>query len=1399
MQQEVMRFFNPWRDDKDFDSIRISIASPEKILSLSYGEIKKPETINYRTFKPERDGLFCCRIFGPMTDYECLCGKYKRIKYKGVICEKCGVEVTLSSVRRDRMAHIRLAAPVAHPWFLRSLPSRISTLLDMTLREVERVINFDCYVVTDPGLSSLNKCQILTEEEYLQAVNDFGSDHFTAMMGADAIRELLISLDLKKLAVDLRSKLNKDVSVFRRKKIMKRLKIVDSFLKSGNRPEWMILTVIPVIPPDLRPLVALDFGRFASSDLNDLYRRLVGRNIRLMRLNGLHAPEIIVRNEKRMLQESVDALFDNGSHKRVITGANRRPLKSLSDMLKGKQGRFRTNLLGKRVDFSARSVITAGPELTLGQVGLPGIMLVEMYKPFIYAELEKRGYVSTVKQAKKFVEKLRPEVWDVLDEVVRQHVVLLNRAPSLHRLSLQAFEPKIITGKAIQLHPLVCEGYNADFDGDQMAVHLLISLEAQLEARVLMMSTNNILHPASGKPVVVPSQDMVLGLYYLSIVHEGDPGEGMAFVDIAEVHHALENKVVTLHSKILGRYVSVDENGNKVSRVYETTPGRMIIGDILPRHHKISFDICNQEMTKKNISNIVDAVYRHCGQKSTVVLCDSLMRLGFAYSSSSGVSFGKNDIVIPESKDKIIAEADQMSKEYECEYRDGLITQGEKYNKVIDLWGKATDKVTEDMMAHIKKIEFDADTGRQKPMNSIFMMSHSGARGSIHQMRQLGAMRGLIATSSGRIIESPIRSNFKEGLNMYDFFKSNIGGRKGLLDVVMRTASSGYLSRKLVDVNQNCIITKLDCGTNKGLTIRSVVDSGNVVSSLGSRVLGRTTLDDIIDPSTNECIIKSGDLILESHVADIEKCGIRSVRIRSPLTCESIKGICVLCYGRDLARGFRVNLGEAVGVIAAQSIGEPGTQLTMRTFHLGGAVTVVDRSFLESSCEGVVRIKNRSVCCNSEKDLISMGRNTTLQILDSAGQEQSSDNIMYGAKLLVDDGDVVKYGQRISEWDPHTSPMIAEVSGIVGFEDLVDGVSVIESIGESTGIYKRKVIDWRFSSKGQNLKPSIVIKDEDGVVLKLSSGSDARWFLPVDAILSVTPGQKVSMGDVLARSPISSAKSKDITSGLPRVAELFEARRPKDHAILADISGTIRIKRSYKNKIRVLIEPCEDTIDPVEYFIPKNKHFYLRDGDYVEKGDCIIEGNPTPHDILRIKGIEALASYLINEVQNVYRLEGVVINDKHIEVVIRQMLQKVEITDPGDSEYLLGDNVDRVEVELMNKELVQQGKKIVSFSPVLQGITKASLQTKSFISAASFQETTKVLTEAAIAGKVDMLEGLKENVIVGRLIPAGTGAILNEKRRIAIHRDQMILKERNKCSQDADSKNDPVQGMIIEQ
>jgi len=1382
MNQEVMNLFNSQAPAQTFDSIRISIASPEKILSWSYGEIKKPETINYRTFKPERDGLFCARIFGPIKDYECLCGKYKRMKYKGIICEKCGVEVTLSRVRRERMGHIELAAPVAHIWFLKSLPSRIGTLMDMTLKDIERVLYFENYIVTEPGLTSLKLHQLLSEEEYMLAVDEFGEDQFTALIGAEAIYELLAAMDLEKIAADLRTDLAETTSELKLKKLMKRLKIVENFLESGNRPEWMIMKVIPVIPPDLRPLVPLDGGRFATSDLNDLYRRVINRNNRLKRLIELRAPGIIIRNEKRMLQEAVDALFDNGRRGRVITGANKRPLKSLSDMLKGKQGRFRQNLLGKRVDYSGRSVIVTGPELKLHQCGLPKKMALELFKPFIYARLDAKGYSSTVKQAKKLVEKERPEVWDILDEVIREHPVLLNRAPTLHRLGIQAFEPVLIEGKAIQLHPLVCTAFNADFDGDQMAVHVPLSLEAQLEARVLMMSTNNILHPANGAPIIVPSQDMVLGLYYLSIMAEKEPGEGMMFADMGELHHALENGVVTLHTKIKGRFRSVDADGNMVSNIFETTPGRLIISELLPKNANVSFDIVNQEMTKKNISKTIDHVYRHCGQKETVIFCDRIMQLGFSYACRAGISFGKDDMVIPDSKAKLVAETEALAKEYEQQYNDGLITQGEKYNKVVDAWGKCTDRIAEEMMKGIQAVEFDPETGRQKPMNSIYMMSHSGARGSANQMKQLAGMRGLMAKPSGEIIETPIISNFKEGLTVNEYFNSTHGARKGLADTALKTANSGYLTRRLVDVAQDAIISEVDCGTASGLTMQAIVDAGQIVASLGQRILGRTALLDILHPVSGEVIVEGGRMIEEADVVAIEKAGIQLVQIRSALTCETRIGVCAKCYGRDLARGTPVNQGEAVGVIAAQSIGEPGTQLTMRTFHLGGTAQVVDTSYLEASFEGKVELRNRNVVRNSEGNLVVMGRNMAVLIKDESGQERASHRVAYGSRLFVDDGDTVKRGQRLAEWDPYTRPIMTEVDGQIGFEDMQDGLSVSETADESTGITKRQVIDWRATPRGADLKPAIIITDKKGKIAKLPKGSEARYMLSVETILSVEPGTAVKAGDVIARLPMESTKTKDITGGLPRVAELFEARRPKDHAVIAEISGTVRLGRDYKNKRRIAIEPADGTMEAVEYLIPKGKPFHLQDGDQIEKGDYILDGNPAPHDILAIKGVEALASYLVNEIQEVYRLQGVLINDKHIEVIVRQMLQKVEITDSGDSTYIPGDHVDRIELEEINERLVEEGKKPASGNPVLLGITKASLQTPSFISAASFQETTRVLTEAAVAGKMDTLQGLKENVIVGRLIPAGTGGSIAQIRRIASTRDDLIVDEQRKAS-----------------
>ena len=1383
MKHDVMTVFNPQTPAQVFDEIRISIASPEKILSWSFGEIKKPETINYRTFKPERDGLFCARIFGPIKDYECLCGKYKRMKYKGIICEKCGVEVTLSKVRRERMGHIELAAPVAHIWFLKSLPSRIGTLMDMTLKDIERVLYFENYIVTEPGLTPLSERQLLSEEEFLDAQDEYGADSFTAKIGAEAIRDLLEALDLERLKVDLRQEIAESTSELKPKKLGKRLKLVEAFLESGNRPEWMIMTVVPVIPPDLRPLVPLDGGRFATSDLNDLYRRVINRNNRLRRLIELRAPDIIIRNEKRMLQEAVDALFDNGRRGRVITGANKRPLKSLSDMLKGKQGRFRQNLLGKRVDYSGRSVIVTGPELKLHQCGLPKKMALELFKPFIYSRLDAKGLAATVKQAKKLVEKEKPEVWDILDEVIREHPVLLNRAPTLHRLGIQAFEPVLIEGKAIQLHPLVCAAFNADFDGDQMAVHVPLSLEAQLEARVLMMSTNNILHPANGQPIIVPSQDMVLGIYYLSLERENEPGEGNIYGNSGELEQALENGYVTLHTKIKGRYIGVDDEGNTVSRIYDTTPGRMILGELLPKKPNVPFDLVNKVLTKKEISKIIDAVYRHCGQKETVIFCDRIMAAGFKHACTAGISFGKDDMVIPETKWNLVEETRTLAKEYEQQYNDGLITQGEKYNKVVDAWAKCTDRVADEMMKQISAVQVrEGESGRRQDVNSIYMMAHSGARGSPAQMKQLAGMRGLMAKPSGEIIESPIISNFKEGLSVLEYFNSTHGARKGLADTALKTANSGYLTRRLVDVAQDCIITEPDCGTSEGLTMQAVVDSGEVVVSLGQRVLGRTTAEDVVDPETKEIVLPANTLVEEADVEIIENAGVQEVKIRSVLTCDTKNGVCAACYGRDLARGTPVNAGEAIGVIAAQSIGEPGTQLTMRTFHIGGTAQVVDSSFLESNHEGTVRIRNRNVVKDSDGNLIAMGRNLVVAVTDKDGKERATHKITYGAKLKVDEGDDIKRGQRIAEWDPYTRPILTEVDGSVDFEDLVEGASVSETTDESTGITKRVVTDWRASPRGSDLRPAIVIKGADGEVLKLERGIDARYLLSVDAILSVEPQTEVKAGDVLARIPLESAKTRDITGGLPRVAELFEARRPKDHAIIAEVDGTIRFGRDYKNKRRIAIVPDDEDAETIEYLIPKGRHLQVQEGDRIEKGEFLLDGNPAPHDILAIKGVEELASFLVNEIQEVYRLQGVRIDDKHIEVIVRQMLQKMEIVDTGDTDFIIGEHIDRVDFEAVNQKVIDEGKTPATGQPVLLGITKASLQTRSFISAASFQETTRVLTEASVQGKVDTLEGLKENVIVGRLIPAGTGGMISDLQGIASHRDTLIIEERKKSA-----------------
>ena len=1378
---EITNLFKQQAPAPAFDQIRISIASPDDIMSWSFGEIKKPETINYRTFKPERDGLFCARIFGPIKDYECLCGKYKRMKYKGLICEKCGVEVTLAKVRRERMGHIQLAAPVAHIWFLKSLPSRIGLLLDMTLKDLERVLYFENYIVTEPGVTTFTEKQLLTEEQYNQAIEEFGQDSFSAGIGAEAIRVLLEGMDLPKLRDQLRQEIAEATTELKPKKLGKRLKVIEAFIESGNKPEWMVLTVVPVIPPELRPLVPLDGGRFATSDLNDLYRRVINRNNRLKRLMELRAPDIIIRNEKRMLQESVDALFDNGRRGRVITGANKRPLKSLADMLKGKQGRFRQNLLGKRVDYSGRSVIVVGPEMKLHQCGLPKKMALELFKPFIYARLQALGQAATVKQAKKLVEKEKPEVWDVLDEVIREHPVLLNRAPTLHRLGIQAFEPVLIEGKAIQLHPLVCAAFNADFDGDQMAVHVPLSLEAQLEARVLMMSTNNILHPANGSPIIVPSQDIVLGLYYLSLMREKDPGEGTLLGSIAEVEHALASGEVSLHAKVKGRYFGVDSQGNPVVEVHETTPGRLLLGELLPRRAGVKFDLVNQLLTKKNISALIDAVYRNCGQKETVIFCDRIMGLGFYHAFKAGISFGKDDMQIPDTKAKIVEETNELVREYEQQYNDGLITQLEKYNKVVDAWSKCTDQIAKEMMERISASQKEGTSDKLKPVNSVYMMAHSGARGSEKQMRQLAGMRGLMTKPSGEIIETPIISNFKEGLSVLEYFNSTHGARKGLADTALKTANSGYLTRRLVDVAQDCIINEEDCGTDAGINVQAVVDAGQVIVSLGQRILGRTAAEDVKDPATKKVIVKAGELLEEKEVEAIEKAQIQEVRIRSVLTCETTNGVCGKCYGRDLARGTPVNIGEAVGVIAAQSIGEPGTQLTMRTFHIGGVAQTVDQSFIESNFNGSVKIKNRNVVKDSQGRLITMGRNVVLSITDQSGKELATQKITYGARLHVDDGDTVKRGARLAQWDPYMRPILTEVDGVAEFADLVEGVSVKEQTDEVKGTTNRVIVDWRATPRGSDLKPAIVIKEsKGGKPVRVARGVDARYQLPVEAILSIEPNAKVKAGDVLARIPLSSAKTGDITGGLPRVAELFEARRPKDNAIIAEVSGTVEFGKDYKNKQRITIKPDDANAEPVEYLIPRGKSLAVQHGDRIEKGDFVYDGHPAPHDILAIKGVEELANYLINEIQDVYRLQGVTINDKHIEVIVRQMLQKVEIEDPGETDLLKGEQIDRIEFDEKNLATEKSGKRVATAKPVLLGITKASLQTRSFISAASFQETTRVLTEAAVNGKADMLEGLKENVIVGRLIPAGTGGMLRRIRKVAAKRDELIAKEKAK-------------------
>ena len=1367
---ELINTFGQTGSTQSFDQISISIASPEAIKSWSFGEIRKPETINYRTFKPERDGLFCAKIFGPVRDYECLCGKYKRMKYRGIICEKCGVEVTLSKVRRERMGHIDLASPVAHIWFLKSLPSRIGLLVDMTLKDLERVLYFEYFLVTEPGLTSLSKGQLLSEEDYENALDEFGDESFEVSIGAEAIKKILIDMNLDEEVIKIREELANTGSEIKRKKLVKRLKLIESFLQSGAKPEWMILDVVPVIPPELRPLVPLDGGRFATSDLNDLYRRVINRNNRLKRLLELRAPDIIIRNEKRMLQESVDALFDNGRRGRVITGVNKRPLKSLSDMLKGKQGRFRQNLLGKRVDYSGRSVIVVGPNLKLHQCGLPKKMALELFKPFIYSKLELYGLASTVKAAKRMVEKERPEVWDILEEVIREHPVMLNRAPTLHRLGIQAFEPVLIEGKAINLHPLVCTAFNADFDGDQMAVHVPLSLEAQLEARVLMMSTNNILSPSSGKPIIVPSQDIILGLYYLSMMSDGQMGEGMIFSRPVEALMALDNSQVHLQAKVKIRVETYDNEGNKTIELVETTPGRAKLSTLLPSHKSVDYNTVNKLMTKKEVTNVIDYVYRHCGQKDTVIFCDKLMAMGFKHACTAGISFGISDLETPKAKHDLMNKAEKQVKDFEQQYQDGLITQGEKYNKVVDVWSKCSDDVATEMMQNISTIK----TG--EPVNSVWMMAHSGARGSAAQIKQLAGMRGLMAKPSGEIIETPIKSSFKDGLNVLEYFNSTHGARKGLADTALKTANSGYLTRRLVDVAQDCIVTEDDCGTENGFVMRAVIEGGDIIEPLAERILGRTTASEIINTKDNSITLDKGIIISEDDIERIEKAGIDQVKVRSALTCETQPGICAACYGRDLARGTPVNIGEAVGVIAAQSIGEPGTQLTMRTFHIGGAAQRgAEQSKIEAPFDGKIRLDNTSLVTTEDGSEIVLSRSSEMIILDDQGREKARYRLQYGAKLLKKDGSKVKAGEMLAEWDPYTIPIITEKEGTAHYVDLVEGVSMREIIDESTGIGSRVVMDWKQQTGGANLRPRITLRDNNGEVINLPNGLEARYFMSMNAVLSVENKSKVKAGSVLARIPRESSKTRDITGGLPRVAELFEARKPKDFAIISESEGVVEFGADYKAKRRIRVVPRDSESEPVEYMVPKGKLLAVQEGDFIRKGDMIIDGSPVPHDILNILGVEALADYLVKEVQDVYRLQGVKINDKHIEVIVRQMLQKIEITDHGGTTFLNGEHVNRLEFKKVNEKAVEDGIEPAKGVSVLLGITKASLQTESFISAASFQETTRVLTEAAVSGKSDMLSGLKENVIVGRLVPAGTGSVVNKLRMTANRRDREIL------------------------
>jgi len=1361
--EDVFSYFEKPKNPVRFNAMKISIASPEKILSWSHGEVKKPETINYRTFKPERDGLFCAKIFGPVKDYECLCGRYKRMKHRGVVCEKCGVEVIQSKVRRERMGHITLATPVAHIWFLKSLPSRIGNVMDLSLKELEKVLYFESWIVLDPKETPLKKKELLTDEEYGEYREQYGENGFVVGIGAEAVRQLLEEIDLEKLYEELRAEVVSSVSDTKKKKLVKRLKVVEALRKSGNKPEWMILTVLPVIPPDLRPLVPLDGGRFATSDLNDLYRRVINRNNRLKRLQELNAPEIIIRNEKRMLQEAVDVLFDNGRRGRAITGTNKRPLRSLSDMLKGKQGRFRQNLLGKRVDYSGRSVITVGPDLRLHQCGLPKKMALELFKPFVYNRLLDKGYVTTVKSAKKMVERETAEVWDALDEVVREYPVILNRAPTLHRLGMQAFEPVLIEGKAIRLHPLVCTAFNADFDGDQMAVHVPLSIEAQTEARVLMMSTNNILSPANGKPIIIPSQDIVLGIYYLTRAKNGVKGEGMAFADPEEVRCALDAGAIDLHAKIK---VRID------AELKETTVGRVVLSEIVPQ--EISFDAINKLMNKKELANLIDHCYRLCGDKTTVLLADRLKDLGFKYATISGLSFAVGNMIIPENKKHIVSQAEKDVLKIQKQYMDGLITDGERYNKVIDIWAQSTEKIASEMLTGISTEELPSSEGKKRRVesfNPIYMMADSGARGSGVQLRQLAGMRGLMAKPSGEIIETPITANFREGLTVLQYFISTHGARKGLADTALKTANSGYLTRRLVDVAQDCIITERDCETVDGIYVSALMEGGEIIETAGERVLGRVALQEIKDPFTGEVIVHANEVIDEALAEKIDHSGIEQVNIRSVLTCRAQHGVCAMCYGRDLAHGHLVNIGEAVGIVAAQSIGEPGTQLTMRTFHIGGTAKFDEHSTLEARHDGMVRFVNLNAVKTRENDFVVMNRHGEVHVLDEQQRSRGKYTVPYGAHLKVADNSKIKKGQLIAEWDPFSIPILAEVDGTIKYGDIIEGKTMQEQVDEVTGLSRKVIIEF----KGGDLRPRVSIKDIKGKTAKLSGTSSvARYLLSVGVNIVVSEGDEVRAGDIIAKIPRETTKTKDITGGLPRVAELFEARKPKDFAVISEIDGVVSYGKDAKGKRKIIVTP--EIGEEKEYLIPKGKHISVQEGDRVTPGDALMDGMNNPHDLLAIKGEKELAKYLVDEVQEVYRLQGVKINDKHMEVIVRQMLRRVRVTDSGDTAFIADEQVERYRFQEENDKVIAQGGRPAIGEPLLLGITKASLSTQSFISAASFQETTRVLTEASLSGKTDYLRGLKENVIMGRLIPAGTGLVMYRKLGIQVEDQDTELK-----------------------